>query len=101
MDKQRMLHRTVLEIRGVEIPEGYEVDHLCQNRGCCNPEHLEVKPRKTHLEETNRNRYALRKAAALAYWKETGCTGVALSEKYGVSFSTSCRWIRGASTEAD
>ena len=23
------------------VPEGLELDHLCRNRSCCNPEHLE------------------------------------------------------------
>jgi hypothetical protein len=25
-----------------DIPEGMEVDHLCNVRNCCNPEHLEI-----------------------------------------------------------
>jgi hypothetical protein len=25
-----------------QIPEGYVVDHLCRNRACCNPDHLEA-----------------------------------------------------------
>lgn len=29
------------------IPEGASLDHLCRNRACCNPDHLEpVKPRE-------------------------------------------------------
>lgn len=24
------------------IPDGHQVDHLCRNRSCCNPEHLEA-----------------------------------------------------------
>ena len=36
------------------IPEGYEVDHLCKNRLCCNPAHLEA----ITLQENRRRRNA-------------------------------------------
>lgn len=38
------------------VPEGLELDHLCRNRACVNPAHLEP---VTHLE--NRQRAALAK----------------------------------------
>lgn len=28
------------------IPDGLELDHLCRNRQCCNPEHLEAVSRR-------------------------------------------------------
>ena len=33
------------------VPDGLELDHLCLNRGCCNPEHLEA---VTHAENMRR-----------------------------------------------
>lgn len=38
----RVLHRVYYEMYVGPIPAGMQIDHLCRNRGCVNPEHLEV-----------------------------------------------------------
>ncbi len=43
-------HRVSYEYFVGPIPEGYEVDHLCRNPSCVNPEHLEA----VTQEENNR-----------------------------------------------
>lgn len=41
--KQKIsLHRLMYETLVGPIPEGLVIDHLCRERSCCNPEHLEV-----------------------------------------------------------
>lgn len=35
-------HRLAYELVVAEIPEGLQVDHLCGNRACCNPGHMEL-----------------------------------------------------------
>lgn len=46
-------HRFAYELVVGPIPDGLELDHLCRNRGCVNPAHLEP---VTHVENQRRMR---------------------------------------------
>ena len=48
-------HRLAYQLLVGPIPEGLELDHLCRNRVCCNPVHLEP---VTHRENLRRARCA-------------------------------------------
>lgn len=37
----RRVHREVFEVMRFPIPEDLVLDHLCRNRNCCNPMHLD------------------------------------------------------------
>ena len=37
-----MAHRFAYQLLSGSIPEGLQLDHLCRNRGCVNPMHLEA-----------------------------------------------------------
>ena len=65
MGKRYRIHKLVNErAEGSPVPPGYEVDHTCNNRRCCNAAHLE---RVTHAE--NVRRIHAREARPLFDWR--------------------------------
>lgn len=50
-DKMKMAHRVTFEHKKGKVPDGFEIDHLCRNRACVNPEHMEI---VTHVENVRR-----------------------------------------------
>jgi HNH endonuclease len=46
------VHRLAWTLANGPVPEGLVLDHLCRNRACCNPDHLEP---VTSLENTRRS----------------------------------------------
>lgn len=56
----QMYHRYVWERVNGKIPEGYEVDHMCRQRACCNVEHLQILTISEHKSKTNRERKGIK-----------------------------------------
>lgn len=92
--KWMMYHRYVWEREKGPIPNGYEIDHLCNNRACCNIEHLQCITALEHRIKTNKCRYAPRRKAMLDYYNEHKCTGTELARVFGVETGTACALIR-------
>lgn len=60
LPRMQFLHRMVWEGYYGAIPEGYEVDHMCRNRRCCNVAHLQLLEISEHKSKTNKERYKIR-----------------------------------------
>lgn len=59
-------HRYSYELFRGEIPEGMYIDHLCRNRSCVNPEHMEI---VTNVENVLRGEGVGAKNARMEYCK--------------------------------
>ncbi len=65
--KHKLAHRWLYELHKDPIPDGYELDHLCCNPMCVNPDHMEpVTPAENLARNVRRLRFAGR------HWIKTG-----------------------------
>lgn len=89
-----MFHRWVFEKNYGRIPEGFEVDHICRNRACCNPSHLQILPIAEHKTKTNIDRSKDRIQKARLAWLSDNLSGTELAKQFNVTASNGCRWVR-------
>lgn len=92
-----MAHRFVYEGLIGLIPAGLQLDHLCRNRSCANPAHLEP---VTPVENMRRSSVPkLNWDAVYDIRQSTAPTGE-LAEKYGVTYQTVWNVRKGNSWNA-
>lgn len=95
--KNTQAHRYYYTLHKGDIPSGYQVDHLCKNTLCVNPDHLEA---VTPYVNTDRSRAAKVKdpdAEAIMRLYATGnYTQAEIGKMYGCNSRTISNLITGA-----
>lgn len=90
-----MYHRHTWEVEHGKIPEGYEVDHKCKNRACCNVLHLQMLTNLEHTVKDNKGRHESKREQARALVKlHPSASMTWIGEQIGISFGTVCKWRR-------
>lgn len=86
--KQVSAHRVVYEALIGPIPEDMDLDHLCKNRKCVNPEHLEPVTRAVNLRRGRMTKLTEEKVREIKRAILEGFSHQVLAVRYHVSTKT-------------
>jgi hypothetical protein len=92
--KVRFAHRVAWEGAHGPVPPGLQLDHLCRNRACINPAHLEP---VTNAENQHRGVRSPLDHADVRRIRDLPGSSYALAREFGVDASTIQRIRRGVS----
>jgi hypothetical protein len=90
---RRATHVFLKEISGIDVPKGMHADHLCYNRKCVNPDHLEVVEPIENFRRKRNLKLSMDQADTIRERYNSGAKQTELAEEYGTNQSNISRII--------
>ena len=81
---QCLAHRWYYEWLVGPIPEGLDLDHLCRNRACVNPDHLEPVTRAENLRRGGRTKLDPEKVREIRRLGAEGVPKLHIARRFGI-----------------
>lgn len=96
-NKRGLAHRFAYELLVGPIPDGLQLDHLCRNRLCVNPDHLEP---VTQAENCRRGKSTKLTPEKVRLIRASTGSNLDLARRFDISASVICR-VRSGERWAD
>lgn len=88
-------HRYAWKLQRGRITDGMQLDHLCRQRDCVHPHHLEQVTPSQNVQRSSLAKLTEDDVAEMRRLREEGALLVTLVERFGVSKATVSRVCRG------
>ena len=86
--KRKYAHRHYYEQIIGPIPDGLEIDHLCNNPSCVNPVHLEPKTHSENISRWEHKKLTTEEAKGVRCLRRLGLSQRSIGKLFGISHPT-------------
>lgn len=91
----QLAHRYVYEHHRGPVPEGLTLDHLCEEKLCVNPDHLEAVSHAENCRRQGKNKLTAQRAREVRELAAAGWRAIDIQRAYDIGSSSYYRCLKG------